>query len=478
MDERAYIEHLLQDARGMTAYARGNRKIDVRRLWSAMLAVRALQPADLSLKNASVAELQEAVADCSASIDPQVLLAISAGWDPLDNSLRRRAWIGVLVLVSLIAIAIVGQLTQIYNSGKLISSDLISLQRGNAVSRFGQLEREIFDAQRRLAVSSLETLSTSEGTSSIDVNAGPQAAAELDDDDERYVLAREAAHQGQDELVALDQSIRSLQKRAYAYQESAKYPVLGMRAAEQIGGHISDFVSGLFSDPLAGRELMKAAEENSNVDQSKLSELGIISSYEGHDPRSTIMRKVFCTNLDDTGKVAESIDQSGYLKEVGYTIGNQFGVMTAEVIGQNCKIGLYYYSGSVPEIASMEADVRDINTLYSFIILPAAYGALGALMYYMRRILDPLLPNPTLVKTLHRIALGALAGVLLAWLWGGIFDSNEEFKSIGLGLLALAFLFGFSIEVFFDLLDRLVLSAKRNVGKIGEPQQVTSGRPS
>lgn len=468
MDERAYIDDLLQDARGITSYAKGDRKLDVRRLWSAMLAVRALPPTELTLKNASVIELQGAVADCSASIDPQVLLAISGGWDPLDNSLRKRVWIGVLVFVSLIAIGIVGQLTQIYNSGKLISSDLISLQKGNAVSRFGQLEREIFDAQRRLAVSSQEVQAVSEGAPNDGSSPGSQAAAELDDQ-ERYVLAREAAHQGQDELVALDQSIRSLQKRAYAYQESATYPIWGMRAAERIGGDLSYFISGLLSDPLAGRQLMKAAEENSAVDQSQLPEAGKKLSYEGHDPRSTVMRKVFCTSLDDDGKVAENIDRSGYLKEVGYTIGNQFGVMTAEVIGQNCKIGLYYYSGSVPEIASMEADVRDINTLYSFIILPAAYGALGALMYYMRRILDPLLPNPTLVKTLHRIALGALAGVLLAWLWGGIFDSNEEFKSIGLGLLALAFLFGFSIEVFFDLLDRLVLSAKRNVGKIGGP---------
>ncbi|WP_181178097.1 hypothetical protein [Mesorhizobium sp. B4-1-3] len=36
-------------------------------------------------------------------------------------------------------------------------------------------------------------------------------------------------------------------------------------------------------------------------------------------------------------------------------------------------------------------------------------------MFHMRMILNPLLPNPPLSRLVHQIALGGLAGMILAW---------------------------------------------------------------
>ena len=100
-------------------------------------------------------------------------------------------------------------------------------------------------------------------------------------------------------------------------------------------------------------------------------------------------------------------------------------------------------------------------------VLPSLFGAFGALMYYMRRVLDPRAIDPPLTRTLHRVALGALSGMILAWLWNGMFNANEDFRAVGLGVFALAFVFGFSIDVFFAFLDRLVRLSTDAVNRIG-----------
>jgi len=49
----------------------------------------------------------------------------------------------------------------------------------------------------------------------------------------------------------------------------------------------------------------------------------------------------------------------------------------------------------------------------------------------------------------------------------GLLGTDDAFKSIGLGLFAFAFILGFSIDVFFDLLENLVKAARGSVRQIG-----------
>jgi hypothetical protein len=101
-------------------------------------------------------------------------------------------------------------------------------------------------------------------------------------------------------------------------------------------------------------------------------------------------------------------------------------------------------------------------------LLPAIYGALGALVYYMRQFVNPLRPDPTASRVAMRVALGALAGILLAWFWTTTtVEEGLTVPDVGLGTLAFAFLLGFSIEVFFGLLDRFVQLANQSIQRIG-----------
>jgi len=89
-------------------------------------------------------------------------------------------------------------------------------------------------------------------------------------------------------------------------------------------------------------------------------------------------------------------------------------------------------------------------------LLPGLYGMLGAVVFHMRRLLDPNLPNPKMLRFVYRIVLGGFGGIVLVWFWipSGAAPSMTEFAP--LTSFGLAFLIGFSSDVFFQVLDRLV----------------------
>jgi uncharacterized membrane protein YczE len=77
--------------------------------------------------------------------------------------------------------------------------------------------------------------------------------------------------------------------------------------------------------------------------------------------------------------------------------------------------------------------------------------------------------NPTASRVTMRVGLGALAGILLAWFWTTTtVEEGLTIPDVGLGTLAFAFLLGFSIEVFFGLLDRFVVLANQAVQRLGD----------
>ncbi|WP_274627930.1 hypothetical protein [Arvimicrobium flavum] len=65
------------------------------------------------------------------------------------------------------------------------------------------------------------------------------------------------------------------------------------------------------------------------------------------------------------------------------------------------------------------------------------------------------------------MALGALAGIILGWFWSPDDASGTGVSNVGLGLFALSFLVGFSINVFFVMLDRFVMMTEEFVSNIG-----------
>jgi hypothetical protein len=109
--------------------------------------------------------------------------------------------------------------------------------------------------------------------------------------------------------------------------------------------------------------------------------------------------------------------------------------------------------------------MNDILNVFGLWYLPALYGMLGSVVFHMRRYLDPNIPNPTMLRFTFRLFLGAFAGIIVVWFWAPSSQKNAEQAFSTLSAFGVAFLVGFSIDVFFQGLDRLVTYVGQAIGK-------------
>ena len=115
--------------------------------------------------------------------------------------------------------------------------------------------------------------------------------------------------------------------------------------------------------------------------------------------------------------------------------------------------------------------LRDSMRFLGSWVLPALYGMLGAVLFHMRRLLDPNLPNPSFLRFGYRIVLGGFAGIIVVWFWTPAAPKLSAAEFATLSSFGVAFLVGFSTDVFFQALDRLVTYLSQAVGQAG-------GRPA
>jgi hypothetical protein len=115
--------------------------------------------------------------------------------------------------------------------------------------------------------------------------------------------------------------------------------------------------------------------------------------------------------------------------------------------------------------------VREKTILESAWILPFLSGLLGAAVYLLRDALNPRTATIGSTQSAVRLSMGGIAGIIIGWFW-----APTSSAAAGLGIVssvpfAIAFITGFSIEIFFSILDRLnrsIVSEGTDRGK-GKP---------
>jgi len=113
---------------------------------------------------------------------------------------------------------------------------------------------------------------------------------------------------------------------------------------------------------------------------------------------------------------------------------------------------------------SRSLDLCDrIISIYGGWLLPAIYGLLGALVFQLRSIMNPLVPPPNFGAVIVRAALAMMAGVSISWFEGSFSAAALDGHQRGLTVFGLAFVFGFSIDIFFAILDRIVVSTSKTI---------------
>ena len=473
MATQSYVDELVRDARLVADYSAAVTGRFNNALVAAIDAVENLPAPQRTSSAPAVVELSNLYDLARKDVEFRIFFALRGGWCVFPSK-RQRRWTAVMVVAAIVFMICTLHLTRIYNRGVELSVALTSLEQNQSEIRFGELERRLLDAQVELG----EGTPASAGGP---VQANAQVAGEPvlsnaqsdSKDNERFILAREASHRLLNELVNLDQRVTTVGIQVAKFQQQARYPIVGQQSAE---GYLTSLMQSgsKFANYIRGCPFGVESVDGICAFGGQPLPKGQTKSQGTFDPRSSGMRVTFCGKvglLDDyaNGNItkADLIKADSFLGDLAYSIDDSLGVDTAQAIVQSCALGLSFYSGAFPDIEVINMDVREALNLYSLIILPAMYGALGVIVYFLRAFLNPQEPNEGWSRTLYRIALGALAGMIMAWLGMGLLGTDDAFKSIGLGLFAFAFILGFSIDVFFDLLENLVKAARGSVRQIG-----------
>ena len=107
-------------------------------------------------------------------------------------------------------------------------------------------------------------------------------------------------------------------------------------------------------------------------------------------------------------------------------------------------------------------------------LLPILYGALGASAFIVRALATEIrattYTNESNVGYQLRFYLGAVAGLSIAWFTSGGKVAETSGLLPSLSPLALAFVAGFSVELLFSLLERVVAAFS-----VAESKKAASG---
>jgi hypothetical protein len=134
---------------------------------------------------------------------------------------------------------------------------------------------------------------------------------------------------------------------------------------------------------------------------------------------------------------------------------NNISAINLSLLSQACELGLWHIAKTTPSVGEWVTRIRQSTSNYSLWLVPGLYAALGALIFFMRQILDDDRDNPTLDMIFLRIAIAGMAGIVVGWIWNP--TASADTRSIGATLFIVSFAVGYSIEVFFTNLDRLVV---------------------
>ncbi|TGQ51077.1 hypothetical protein EN836_26430 [Mesorhizobium sp. M1C.F.Ca.ET.193.01.1.1] len=391
---------------------------------------------DATASQPAVVNLQTVLNDCSATVPFSTLAALRSGWLPGDMSRRTAFATYLLVALSVTMMIVIGKLTYVYNRGVSINVELQEIDNNDFSARFGQSIRQVWATKKQLG-------------SAID-QQGSTTTTDL-------TLLKDAYYNSVDNLHSLDQRFSSLLVRAQGFMtQEAPFPIWGMQwaycklsASTTKAGAPPDFsnprqmaINQFCSQEVAPAEQQGGAESSRPL--LKQSDFDCKIKNNGQDNTEVVSATDMTTKVDDV-----SVD---------------FDEATRSL---QCEGVITITPNSISTLTLQAKTLSEVLSPYALWILPALYGALGGIMFHMRMILNPLLPNPTLARLIHRIALGALAGMILAWFMAPGTKLGGEVTGIGFSLFTFAFLFGFSLDIFFTILDQFVTMSVAGIKKFG-----------
>ncbi|WP_217571913.1 hypothetical protein [Mesorhizobium sp. GbtcB19] len=388
---------------------------------------------DVTASQPEVVKLQSVLNDCSSTVPFSTLAALRTGWSPGDMSRRTALATYFLVALSVTMMIIIGKLTYVYNRGVSISAELQEIDNNDFSARFGQSIRQVWATKKQLSSATTQPASTTDLT-----------------------LLKDAYYNSVDNLHSLDQRFSSLLVRAQGFMtQEAPFPIWGMEWA---------YCKISASAAKAGAPLDFSNPRQMAINQFCNQQVALAQQQSGAESSQPLKQSDFdCKNGDNGQPKTEVVSATGTAGGVE-DVNADFEEATRNL---QCEGVITITPNSISTLTLQAKTLGEVLSPYALWILPALYGALGGIMFHMRMILNPLLPNPPLARLIHRIALGALAGMILAWFMAPGTKLGGEVTGIGFSLFTFAFLFGFSLDIFFTILDQFVSMSVAGIKKFG-----------
>ncbi|WP_434723747.1 hypothetical protein [Mesorhizobium sp. RIZ17] len=390
---------------------------------------------DATASQPEVVKLQTVLNDCSNTVPFSTLAALRTGWSPGDMSRRSALATYFLIALSVTMMIVIGKLTYVYNRGVSINTELQEIDNNEFSARFGQSIRQVWATKKQLSSATAKQASTTDLT-----------------------LLKDAYYNSVDSLHSLDQRFSSLLVRAQGFMtQEAPFPLWGMQWA---------YCKLSASAAKAGAPLDFSNPRQVAIDQFCGQQIALAQQQSGAENSQPLKQSDFdCKNngnIQGGMQVVSATGTAGQAEDVNA----DFDAATRDL---QCEGVITITPNSISTLTLQAKTLSEVLSPYALWILPALYGALGGIMFHMRMILNPLLPNPPLSRLIHRIALGGLAGMILAWFMAPGTKLGGEVTGIGFSLFTFAFLFGFSLDIFFAILDQFVSMSVAGIKKFGSP---------
>lgn len=390
---------------------------------------------DATASQPEVVKLQTVLNDCSNTVPFSTLAALRTGWSPGDMSRRTALATYFLIALSVTMMIVIGKLTYVYNRGVAINAELQEIDNNDFSTRFGQSIRQVWATKKQLS------------------SATAQQASATD-----LTLLKDAYYNSVDSLHSLDQRFSSLLARAQGFMtQEAPFPLWGMQWA---------YCKLSASTAKAGAPLDFSNPRQMAIDQFCGQQIALAQQQGGAENSQPLKQSDFdCKNNGDIQGGMQAVSATGTAGKAE-DVNADFDQATRDL---QCEGVITITPNSISTLTLQAKTLSEVLSPYALWILPALYGALGGIMFHMRMILNPLLPNPPLSRLIHRIALGGLAGMILAWFMAPGTKLGGEVTGIGFSLFTFAFLFGFSLDIFFAILDQFVSMSVAGIKKFGSP---------
>ncbi|MFG5382602.1 hypothetical protein [Yoonia sp. R2-816] len=406
--DEAYIDDLITDARLYATYGRYAGSFKDERLFQTIASSLRQRPISHQL----VVELQQILNDTARDIPFSTVAALKAGWTPGRAPLLTKCITFGLVIASIILMVVVARLTLVHNEGTGLIAQAEELMADKPQQSIDRLVREHVLARLQM-----------EERASTDPTGLP-----LNDTVSLSLLEANEAELG--EITRRMSNLRGEIGNYIAVR--AVFPLIGMKEIYCFSGQYFYDASQSYRSHCPDASIVAAAQSQQFQQLATDAPCREALLPDTADPNGTAFTR-WREMLDAEKK---SLACNGVIASTDFR-----GVQFAKNVEQ-----LRWHVG-----------------YYALWILPALYGAMGAVMYHMRYVLDPLMPHPSLIRLLHRVVLASLAGIVLGWFYAPGSAIEQAATSVGFSLFVVSFLFGFSLDIFFAMLDRFVAFSERAV---------------